>query len=244
MAMRLPTKVETKGPRHREVRVLDKAANQLLGLFKNFSGQVVYQTLPSDGPILAEGEGVIRTYIARRLLGFPDAASAAEAFPALSEAEIAACYDEEAKRFDVIVRSARFQLVPSADRKAYRVVLDSLVVLRTPDWLADILAEPEELSDVLIFFTLRYMTGELGKDKDEVQVETVVFSDSIDLAAGNFHASRQVSDWIPLRTASAPHSIYMGVFNREDVSAFVAKSKHAGDSLLHFVGYVKRTASF
>jgi hypothetical protein len=48
----------------------------------------------------------------------------------------------------------------------------------------------------------------------------------------------------PSGLSGGSHSVYVGVFDKKDVSAFIKKSKDLGDSLLHFAGYVKHATSF
>jgi hypothetical protein len=135
-------------------------------------------------------------------------------------------------RCELILAELGFTLVPSRDRRACRVVLESIHARRDTARVLRML-QHEDSIELVVAFTLRSVT-------DEVQSHTVLFFTDLVADGADWRAGRQESDWFPPGPEAAPWSVRVTIFDREEVRDLVEQLGKAAGAALEIAAKAKK----
>ena len=182
-----------------------------------------------EGALLPPPESTRRVTL-RRLLDF---AGEAEMRRCLSgTTEVGECDLRPDGRCLLVAAELELALVPSRDRCACRLVLESLHARRDTAPVLRML-QHEGSIDLVVAATLRSVAG-------EVQSQTVLFFTTLEAAGTNWRSERQESDWFSPGPESAPWSLHVTIFDREEVRDLAKEMGEAADFVLEILGKAKK----
>jgi hypothetical protein len=133
---------------------------------------------------------------------------------------------------ELVASEVRFTIVPSKDRSACRLVLESIHARRDTAPVLRML-QHEGSIDLVVAFTLRSVTN-------VVQSHTVLFHTTLAAAGPDWRSGRQESDWFPPGPEVAPWSVHVTIFDREEVRRLANELGEATDFVLAIVAKAKK----
>jgi hypothetical protein len=123
-------------------------------------------------------------------------------------------------RCELVLAELGFTLVPSRDRRACRVVLESIHARRDTARVLRML-QHEDSIELVVAFILRSVTDEVADGAD-------------------WRAGRQESDWFPPGPEAAPWSVRVTIFDREEVRDLVEQLGKAAGAALEIAAKAKK----
>jgi hypothetical protein len=133
---------------------------------------------------------------------------------------------------ELVASEVRFTLVPSKDRSACRIVLESIHARRDTAPALRLL-QHEGSIDLVVAFTLRSVTR-------DVQSHTALFHTTLVADGPDWRSVRQESDWFPPGADAAPWSLHVTIFDREEVRQLASELGEAAGFVLEIVAKAKK----
>jgi hypothetical protein len=183
-----------------------------------------------DGALLPPPESMRRITL-RRLLDFADEAEMRRCLSGTTE-EIGAHDVRPDGRCLLVADELQLVLVPSLDRHACRLVLESLHARRDTSPALRML-QHEGSIDLVVAATLRTVA-------DTVQSHSVLFFTTLEAAGPEWRSGRQESDWFPPGPDSGPWSLHVTIFDREEVRDLAKELGEAAEFALEVLGKAKK----
>ena len=168
----------------------------------------------------------------RRVLDFASAAELRRFVKASGAEEILSAKGDSEGRCEVTAAEVGFTLVPSRDRRACRLVLDSLHARRDTSEVLRLL-QHEDSIDLVVAFTLRSVS-------DVALSHTVLFNTTLEARGEEWTSRPQESDWFPPGPAEAPWSVRVTIFDREEIRDLMSKLEDAADKALEILAKAKK----
>lgn len=191
----------------------------------SFSGEWI-----DEGELLPPVDSTRRLTL-RSLLDFADEAEMRRCLAGTNEA-IAQCDLQADGRCLLVAAELELVLVPSSDRRACRLVLESLHARRDTAPVLRML-QHEGSIDLVVAVTARTVA-------DEVTSHTVLFFTTLEAVGADWRSGRQESDWFPSGPEAAPWSLHVTIIDREEVRDIAEELGEAADFVLEIVGKAKK----
>ena len=213
------------------VLILGPEANEFMEGLRTRSATSFSGAWIDEGALLPP-QDMQRRVILRRVLDCASAAELRRYLKASSAEESVPAATRADGRCELVLSELGFSLVPSRDRRACRLVMESLSARRDTSPVLRML-QHEGSIDFVVAFTLRSVT-------DVVQSHTVLFFTTLEAHGPEWKSGRQESDWFPPGPQAAPWSVRVTIFDREEVRDLVSKLVDAADVALEIVGKAKK----
>jgi hypothetical protein len=213
------------------VMILGPEANDFMEGLRAHSATSFSGAWIDEGALLPPPDAQRRVTL-RRVLDFASAAELRRCVKASSAEEILAANGNSGGRCEVPVAELEFSLVPSRDRRACRLVLETLRARKDTSHVLRML-QHEDSIDLVVAFTLRSVT-------DVAQSHTVLFYTTLEPHGAEWTSSRQESDWFPPGPVEAPWSVRVTIFDREEIQDLIAKLGDAADIALGILAKAKK----